>query len=64
MIASSLPEGDGLVDLLLRKEADVNCKSLFSASAFSTLIDIDLLRLRWSDSSSFRCIQEQPRDGS
>ena len=27
MIASSLKEGDELVDLLLKKEADVNCKS-------------------------------------
>jgi hypothetical protein len=27
MIASSLREGDELVDLLLRKEADVNLKS-------------------------------------
>ena len=27
MIASSLREGDELVDLLLKKEADVNCKS-------------------------------------
>ena len=27
MIASSLPEGDALVDLLLSKEADVNAKS-------------------------------------
>ncbi|KAH0545006.1 hypothetical protein FGG08_000932 [Glutinoglossum americanum] len=27
MIASSLKEGDDLVDLLLRREADVNCKS-------------------------------------
>ena len=29
MIASSLQEGDELVDLLLHKGADVNCKSLF-----------------------------------
>ena len=64
MIASSLPEGDGLVDLLLRKEADVNCKSMPSASAFGTPIDTDLLRLRWTDSSSFCCIQEQPGDRS
>ena len=28
MIASSLQEGDELVDLLLHKGADVNCKSL------------------------------------
>ena len=28
MIASSLQEGDKLVDLLLHKGADVNCKSL------------------------------------
>lgn len=27
MIASSLQEGDALVDLLLNKGADVNCKS-------------------------------------
>lgn len=27
MIASSLPEGDALVDLMLSKEADVNAKS-------------------------------------
>ena len=64
MIASSLPEGDGLVDLLLRKEADVNCKSLLGAYAFSSLIDTDLFRLRWPDSSSLCCIQEQSGDGS
>lgn len=29
MIASSLREGDDLVDLLLRKDADVNIKSSF-----------------------------------
>ena len=28
MIASSLQEGDALVDLLLNKGADVNCKSI------------------------------------
>ena len=28
MIASSLREGDDLVDILLRKEADVNVKSM------------------------------------
>lgn len=27
MIASSLPEGEEIVDLLLKKEADVNIKS-------------------------------------
>ena len=32
MIASSLQEGDELVDILLRKEADVNVKSMSTIS--------------------------------
>lgn len=36
MMASSLQEGDEVVDLLLSKGADVNCKSLY---IFSTAAD-------------------------
>ncbi len=45
MIASSLREGDELVDLLLRKEADVNLKSTSRVSSLlrrrRMLIDLD-----------------------
>ena len=34
MIAASLPEGDELVDLLLKKEADVNVKSRQEVNAY------------------------------
>lgn len=41
MIASSLPEGDELVDLLLRKGADVNAKSRISVPSrdYATIAD-------------------------
>lgn len=40
MIASSLPEGDELVDLLLNKEADVNAKSRhFPSMYYASMAD-------------------------
>ena len=48
MIAASLPEGDGLVDLLLRKEADVNVKSkAFESTAARYNIVAQALIVMW-----------------
>ena len=41
MIASSLQEGDELVDLLLNKGADVDCKSLLSLERLGSKPDAD-----------------------
>lgn len=43
MIAVSLKEGDELVELLLKKEADVNAKSL--SLILRLLLSIDLLTI-------------------
>lgn len=45
MIASSLREGDELVDMLLRKEADVNLKSTSTDSLAVAKEDADWCRL-------------------
>lgn len=39
MIASSLREGDELVDMLLRKEADVNLKS--TSGGFLAVVEME-----------------------
>lgn len=65
MIAVSLKDGEELVDLFLRKEADVNAKSAFLPllkAAYAIILT--KRRLQRPDCTPLHSLKEQPRYSS